>query len=337
MKRITALILLLATLISLTACGKDGDAPEGMQLVRGGESVGYNFYVPEEWVVANHGDISAAYVSTVDKTSASYVECTPPEGTVDEYFKASLSEYQTAPTLIEENKAVTFGNADEARMYVFDHENRDYKFRTMQIFAKYGERFGIFTFTSFRENMSSGEKTQYEYYQEKRQAIIENFKYVEKSGTASEPTDYETDADGYRLISDKSLAKFSLYVPEEFTVKSSSGIVEAYLPDGSNINMTTAGNTGVVVSDYWKGRKAELEKLFGEVTVIGEDMKTSLGETDRAFAYEYKFFYNGEEYHVYQVLAITTFNGYVFTYTAKEESYSSHLDTVKKIMDKVRY
>ena len=167
--------------------------------------------------------------------------------------------------------------------------------------------------------------------------MVQRCTYVEKSGTASEPTDYETDADGYRLISDKSLAKFSLYVPEEFTVKSSSGIVEAYLPDGSNINMTTAGNTGVVVSDYWKGRKAELENLFGEVTVIGEDMKTSLGETDRAFAYEYKFFYNGEEYHVYQVLAITTFNGYVFTYTAKEESYSSHLDTVKKIMDKVRY
>ena len=52
---------------------------------------------------------------------------------------------------------------------------------------------------------------------------------------------------------------------------------------------------------------------------------------------KYTFEYNGDVYHVYQVLAITTFNGYVFTYTAKEEKFASHFDTVKKIMDKVTY
>ncbi len=336
MKRITAFLLLAAALVSLASCADNSDTPEGMQLIRGGEDVGYYFYAPEEWVEANLGDISTAYVSTVDKTSVSYVECEMPDSTVAEYFNESLSEYATPPVMVEENKAVTFGNADEAVMYVFDHENRGYKFRTMQIFTKYGERFGIFTFNSFRENMSSNDVTQYEYYAEKRQAIIDNFKYVNKGGDAGS-TEYEVDADGYKLISDKSVAKFSLYVPEEFEVKYSSGIVEAYLADGSNITMSTATNTGVVVSDYWETRRSELETLFGKVTVITEDKDTSLGTTDRAFAYEYTFVYNGETYHVYQILAVTTFNGYVFTYTAKEENYSKHLDTINNICDKVTY
>ena len=336
MKRIVSLLLILASVIGLTACAADDGIPEGMQLLRGGEDLGYYMYIPEEWVPASMGEVSAAYVSSVDNSSVTYVECPMPDTTVDEYFNAGLEEFPTKPTIVGEPKAVTFGNADDARMYVFDYEYKEHKFRTMQIFAKYGERFGIFTFTSFLENMSSDELTQYEYFTEKRQAIIDNFKFVEKSSAADEPS-YERDADGYKLISDKSVAKYSLWVPDDFTVKYSSGITEAALADGSAITMSAATNTGVVVTDYWAARKAELEALFGTVTVISADTPTALGNSNAAFSYEYTYTYNGEVFHVYQVLAITTFDGFVFTYTAKEANYSKHIDVIKKICDKVTY
>lgn len=336
MKRIISMLLILASIVCLAACAKDDGIPEGMQLLRGGEDLGYYMYIPEEWVPASMGEVSAAYVSSVDNSSVTYVECPMPEVTVEEYFTESLKEFPTQPTLVEECKTVTFGNADDARMYVFDYEYKEHKFRTMQIFSKYDGRFGIFTFTSFRENMSSDKVTQYEYFAEKRQAIIDNFKYVKRSASHPEP-EYERDADGYKLISDKSVAKYSLWVPDDFTVKYSSGITEATLADGSSITMSVATNTGVVVTEYWAARKAELEALFGTVNVISADTPTALGDSNAAFSYEYTYTYNGEVYHVYQILAITTFDGFVFTYTAKDINYSKHIDVIKKICDKVTY
>jgi len=247
-----------------------------------------------------------------------------PEVTVEEYFTESLKEFPTQPTLVGEAKTVTFGNADDARMYVFDYEYKDHKFRTMQIFSKYDDRFGIFTFTSFRENMSSDKVTQYEYFAEKRQAIIDNFKYVKRSASHPEP-EYERDADGYKLISDKSVAKYSLWVPDDFTVKYSSGITEATLADGSSITMSVATNTGVVVTEYWAARKAELEALFGTVNVISADTPTALGDSNAAFAYEYTYTYNYAKTKI-GVMQILVYHGadfYIFTYSSfmEEKEY----------------
>ena len=72
MKRILAALLALIAIFStlaLTSCGKNDGAPDGMQLVRGGADVGYNFWGPEEWVVANVGDISCTYASKIDMSS----------------------------------------------------------------------------------------------------------------------------------------------------------------------------------------------------------------------------------------------------------------------------
>ena len=336
MKKVLSMLLLAAITLTLFGCAKNDDVPDGMQLARGGEAYGYYMYAPEEWTVSNHGDISAAYASAVDSSNISYIEIAPPSGTVDEYFKSGLDEFREAPTMVEENKAITFGNADSAVKYVFDHKYDGHSFRTMQVFTKYKDRFGIFTFTSPMENMTSPDLKQYEYYLDKINLVIENFKYTEKKGetSADEP---EIDSDGYKLISDKSTARFSLYVPAEFTVKNSSGMVEAFLPDGSNISMSRATTTGIAIDEYWKMRKADLEAIFGTVTEVGEPKAVSLGESSRAFAYEYTFNYDGEAYHVYQVYGVTFLDGFVFTYTAKEENWSKHFDTVQKIIDKVTY
>ena len=136
MKKLIALILLLSTLLTLAGCKKKDDGiPEGMQLVRGGEKYGYYMYAPEEWTVANYGDVSSAYASNVDTSSISYVEVPMPSGTPDEYFDDSLKEFPAAPKVVTRGAKVTFGNAEEARKYIFEHEYAEHKFRTMQIFA----------------------------------------------------------------------------------------------------------------------------------------------------------------------------------------------------------
>ena len=341
MKKIILFILLLATVLTVTACGNDEELPEGMQLACGGEAVGYYFYVPEEWVVGNTGRISAAYASSIDKSSATFVTEDMPGVPLGEYFAASMASFPYEYTLNIDNQSVTFGNAESATSFVYDYDVGETKYRTLQILSVYGDRLGIFTFTSYRTNRSSEEMTQYDYFREKRQAIIDNFKYCalgESAGTA----DRETDADGYMLVSDKTVAKFSLWVPESFDIVQSSGIVECRMEDGSTVSVTTAHETGVVVSEYWKNRKAQLEELFGTVTEIEIDTACTLGDSRGAFSYEYTYVYKGTTYHVYQILAIAdtgilTTDGFVFTYTATEENFSANLDVIKKICDKVTY
>ena len=350
MKRILSVLLLLALSLGLASCGKKNDGiPDGMQLVRGGSDVGYYLYAPEEWTVSNQGNISAAYASKVDSSSATYTETTMPKMSFAEYFHESAKSYTADMkfTLLTNENGVeyTFGNAEKALMFEFDFEYASHKFRSMQILAEYQGRFGIFTFTSFAENLSSPDDIQYDYYKEKRDKIIAEFKYVTKSGESSEP-EYEI-KDGYKLISDKSVAKFDLYVPENFEVQYSSGIVSASFPDGSSVNMSKATQTNVRVDDYLKRRIEELKAIVSDVTIIeytNEDgtksnfnANASLGDSKSAASQEYTYVYNGVTYHVYQVCAITQWNGFVFTYTATEDNYYKNLDTVKKIAERIEF
>lgn len=350
MKKLLSIILLIATAVGLISCGgnKDG-APEGMQLVRGGSDVGYYMYAPEEWTVSNQGSISVAYASNVDNSSITYTEVEPPKMSVQEYFESSSKSYTPAMNFkllsAASGSETTFGNAEKATKFEFDFEYSGHKFRSAQIFAEYKGRFGIFTFTSFAENMSSSDTIQYDYYKEKIDKVTSNFKFVEKASSSSAP-EYET-KDGYKLISDKSVSKFNLYVPENFRVEYSSGIVSAIMPDGSSVNLSKATQTNVRVDDYLNRRIEELSAIVSDINIIqyenadGEisnfNKNDSLGNAKSAASQEYTFVYNGTTYHVYQVCAVTSFNGFVFTYTATEENYMKNLETVKTIMKKVEF
>ena len=96
MKRILAALMVLVTLLgvlAMTSCGKKDGIPKGMQLVRGGTEVGYNFYGPEEWIISNYGDISCTYVSISDTSSVTFAETEKPEGTIAEYFESEKAKF----------------------------------------------------------------------------------------------------------------------------------------------------------------------------------------------------------------------------------------------------
>lgn len=351
MKKTALIFLAVITLLAFTAC-KKSDVPDGMQLIYGSKSDGYYFYAPEEWTVSNVGNIKAAYASRVDATSMSFAEVFPePKDETDKetyfftkYFEDSLAEFPTPPTVTVNAENTVFGkegeSADKAVRYAYNYEYSGRKFGFMQILIKEGERYFIFTYTALLENRTEG-KTYYEFYSEKLSKVIESFRFTEALQNDSE-TNYKEDTDGYILISDSSLSGFDFYVPKDFTPDYSSAIVSATHTDGSNVSLTEATATGVVINEYWENRKNELSAIItGEVNEISVNEKTALGNANSAFAYEYTFVYNGETYHTYQILAIEgpllMQKGYVFTYTAKESNYSEHIDDITKIIEKVNF
>ena len=349
-----AIMLIGATLV-MTSCGGGGDAPDGMQLVYGGEACGYYFYAPSEWTVSNVGEIKSEYISRINTTSVSFAEIVPTvsiDGAYEDYlftksFEDSLKEFPDGfkvEVKVNGDKAV-FGKegeaADKAIKYTYEYEYASHKFGFMQILMKKADRYYIFTYASQAEN-NTDDKTYSDYYlAEKVLPVIENFRFVEKKSAEEEKIEYPKDKDGYLLVTDKDLAGFNFYIPDSFKVDYSSGIVSATAPDGSNVSMTEATGTGTTFSKYWEMRKTELEAIVGKVEVIRADEPTTIGNARTGFAYEYTFSYNGEKYHVYQVLCIAgptlKPEGYVLTYTAKETNYDSHKTEIDNIISKVKF
>ena len=376
--------ILALAVFALAGCS-GSDTPDGMQLVAGGESLGYYFYAPEEWTPSNVGEIKAAYISRVDATSVSFAEVKSfdkmPDG-VDkseyffgQYFTDCLEEFSNPPKLSNpDGEEMIFGkegeSADKAKKYTYTFEyfdtdaNETFKFGVMQILIREGDRYYIFTYTASMEEKLSG-TTMYDYYlgneedEGKVQKIISEFRFVPitESEEAKKP---ELDEDGFALISDAELSGFSLYAPAEFKADFASAIVSATHADGSNITFTEAKGTNENVNAYMLRRLNQLAQIIdSEINyefMLDEDGNYILdpngekviaykaidfGNADAANAYEYTFTYNGSEYHVYQVIAVEgwtlSYRGYVFTYTAKAENYSLHIDDIMKTIEKVDF
>lgn len=341
MKKIWTLLVAFTLIFTLVSCGEDESVPDGMQLARGGEEFGYNFFVPEEWIVANHGEISVAYASKIDTTSVSFTKAEMPEGTVAEYFAKSVeNEFSFTPNITVGGEKCDFGNAKEAYKFIYDYEYQTHPMRSMQIFVIEGGEFYIFTFTS-QLTKRGEEVTYYDFYLEKVQKVIDNFRFTEKAQSTTDTTEYEKDSDGYLLVSDRALSGFDMYIPADWSVRYSSAAVGISKPDGSSVNLTEATSGGVSTEEYWNIRKSELQDIGAVITEIEVMKQTALGNSRWAFSFEYKYTYAGREYHVYQVLGVSgpTLNqsGYVLTYTAPEEVYSQHIEEVQKIIQKVNF
>lgn len=343
MRRILAALIIVITLFSvlaMTSCGKNDGAPDGMQLVRGGDDVGYKFWGPEEWVVSNYGNISCTYASKIDMSSMTFAETEMPKGTVEEYFESEKTKFPYEITVTVNGEDCSFGNADKlAKKYVYTYTYKDFSYTCMQIFVTNSNSFYIFTYTASNAQRNTGDNSYYNFYLEKVNAVIDAFEFTEKSANTDSSTEYERDGDGYLLISDKILSGFSMYVPEGFKPDYSAALVSASHADGSSFSMSQATYTGVESKDYWSARKDNINAFANNsLEEIETGKQISIEGTRWAIAYEYTYVYDNVKYHVYQVqIVANATTGYVFTYTATENNYSTHLNEMQKVLDKVEF
>ena len=343
MKRILAALIIVITLFSVLAmssCGKNDGAPDGMQLVRGGEDVGYNFWGPEEWVVSNFGNISCTYASKIDMSSMTFAETEKPAGTIAEYFESEKTKFPYEITVSVNGDDCEFGNADKlAKKYVYTYTYKDFNYTCMQIFVTNSDSFYIFTYTASNAQRNTGEDSYYNFYLEKVNEVISVFEFTGKSAAENSEAKYERDDDGYILISDEILSGFKMYVPETFKPDYSSALVSASHADGSNFSMAQATYTGVESKDYWSARKDSINAFANNsLEEIETAKQISIKNTRWAIAYEYTYVYDNVKYHVYQIqIVANATTGYVFTYTATEDNYNAHINEMNKVLDKVEF
>ena len=357
MKKLIAIMILILSLAWLTSCNKDADVPEGLQLADKNETDGYVFYAPEGWSLSNRAGISAAYVSPINITSISFAPADAPSVPLSQYFDESMAKLPYSISIIKRDEKCAFGNSADAYKYIYTYEYQDYVFSSMQILVYYGDGFYIFTYNAY--GATSDADSDYNKYLESVQLAIDSFKFTEAPSKDSVGT-----ASGeYVLVSDRDVAGFDLYLPDAYTVVDDGAIVTAKISDGAVVSLSKASQTGVSILDYLKLRHEELGHLVTEIKDIRiatpidvtdinpdyfndwpievkpeMDASVILGDLGQnVVCYEYTYEFAGERYHVYQLLGVDRRNGYVFTYTAKEAEYASHLDEINEILKKVKF
>ena len=227
MKKIVSLLLILVLCLSLFACKKNDEnpIPEGMQSASDPSVLGFSLFVPEAWVVSSYGSIACAYVSNLDTSSVSLVRVELGEVSFENYVKESLAKSKNTVTYLEDGKSVNFGNAKRALSYVYTYDYGEYPFTFMQVLAEASDG-AVYLFTY---GASSGDKYEgesfYQTHLSEVTSIMEAVKLGEKTDYRAEEIVYETDADGYKLVSDKSTAGFAFYIPPTFNAEIAIGIV----------------------------------------------------------------------------------------------------------------
>lgn len=371
MKRIlTFFTLILAVAMLLSSCSDKPDAPEGMQVVYKSAEDGYTFFGPGGWIISNRAGIAASYVSNINNTSISFAKTELPEGVeLKDYFDTLKGEFTYDITLTKDGERCNFGTDSSTvaykYIYTFKLPTRDTAdsdgdgntaeevltdYTSMQIILSHKDKFYIFTYTAL--GTPGDEGTNYALYLEGAQAAIDNFKFEEATADSTDLPEYPKDGDGYNMVSDKSVAGFELYLPDDFTVVDNSAIVSAKLADGSTVSITRAAEVGVTINEYFNARKAELSKFVTNLTVIVENKTNEKNEEtgvysdgivfgnlelNRVAMYEYTYEFAGETYHVYQLLGWTATDGYVFTYTARNANFATHFDIIMTIIRKVKF
>ena len=366
MRKFLILILSISLVaLVLCSCDKKDDVPEGLQLVTSSEEGGYKFYAPDGWMNVNTTGIAGAKVSSLNNTSITFTEAKMPVGTIPEYFNASLSEFsgkiKESMTITLRDEVCSFGNANgEAYKYIYTYKYEDYDFACMQILLTHDDSFYIFTYTSYGD--VADETSTYRQYLDDVQLAIENFLFTEKSGKTDAPS-YEKDGDGYNLVSDSALSGFKLYLPDEYEVIYSDAYVKARISDGANLSLSKATQTGIGIFDYLEHRKNDMSPFTTDFTDVKITVATEINTNSDTFAdwsfdvmpeydsslkfgnlesakivsYEYKYSFNGKVYHVYQIMGVDRFSGYVLTYTALNGEYSEHIEKIKTILEKVEF
>lgn len=267
------------------------------------------------------------------------------------------------------------GAAARAYEYAYSYTAEGETYSCWQILLTRGEgadeEFFIFTYTSFGK--TSDEASAYRVYLPKAQLAAKSFMFTKKSTEPQTPTpDYQKDSDGYILASDGSLSGFKLYLPADYEIIDNSALVRAKISDGANINIFRATDTGIGALDYMFVRRTsvieiadkdsfkDLElKVAEKVNLESEYFKdwdkkcTILPEYDstlkfgnavsgQVVSYKYSYSHSGYNYVCYMIFGVSPGfplfqDGYVFTYTALEDEFDTHMTEIQKILEKVEF
>ncbi len=137
---------------------------------------------------------------------------------------------------------------------------------------------------------------------------------------------------GYQLASNKNL-DYVLFVPQEWTIDMSTGVVTASTKGGNISMMATANNDNKTLTAFWDEYKTQFDTTFADFKYVleGQDMLLDNGKV-AAKKYVYTATVTGTPYQFMQVIANVGDSTYIFTFTALANQYNELIEKVDGIL-----
>ena len=152
MKHILTLILALSVLF-LTGCDRDANAPTGYKTASG-EAADYYFFVPDDWTVDMATGATSAYCSAEDPSSVSVMAWELPntDTTLDQWWEMNLEDITMVfqNVTVEEPENVTVGGV-HGQKYVYTADLGDFSYKIMQTAAIRSGSVYLITYTSLAD------------------------------------------------------------------------------------------------------------------------------------------------------------------------------------------
>lgn len=349
--RLLALLLLLATALSLFACGNGGgvtlpEPPDGMQLAATCEE--YTFFVPEDWTVDASGGVPMAYVSATDTSNVTLVRV---EGESDPvaFFEASLPTLRSTFadfTMVTEDTTTLGGRPAILRTFSGKLAGGDYTVK--QYIAAVGGAIYLMTYTAKNE-VPSGKLTYYERYEEMvaDAAAALLFTGVDLTPPAEE-SEPPAEKDGLVLASDPKISPYSFYLPKHYEVLLKSGMTSG-TANGVSVTAQYEAPRAANMLDYWEERCESYKSLYEGFTLIEAEcspIATTPEEVEiwidghQAARYVFTFTRGGVTYKSQKLLTLEGSYIYILSYTARltpeadgtvpYDAYKAEFDTIVK-------
>ena len=199
----------------------------------------------------------------------------------------------------------------------------------MRVFVKHSDDLVVFSYKAKEEFFDT--------YLPEAEAMLEVFKLCDPSKNVENKTDEDT-PEGMKIATREN-SEYRLYVPISWVLDKDETTALAYVSesDRSNVSLTSySPRESMSIDGYFEMCETEYKKLYKEY-LRGEDSKEIQMAGKTAKEYVFSFEYNGEKYQSRQVICIYRGMFYIFTYTAKAESFELHMADVEKIISEVEF
>lgn len=133
-------------------------------------------------------------------------------------------------------------------------------------------------------------------------------------------------------------ASYKLYVPNAWTVDTSTGLTTASTNSG-NISFypQKLEDSSTSLTEYWEAYSDALQKSFSELTYETEGENILLDGSVPGLKYVYTAKLSDVSYKFMQVIAIREGYVYIFTYTSTEENYQQCLEDAESIVSHIMF
>ncbi len=267
--------------------------------------------------------------------------------TLTDFFNTHMANIQAMPGYKHEKTSDTTMNASQggkraaAKDITYTVQITTTTHRYRQVLCKVEGRFYIFTASynvAYYDKMSESQQLELVTMIEE---ILGNIVFHAVPFDGAEYDKKQPDAEapaGMKLVSNKDVP-YLFFAPESWISVPGSAALQVYASETDRSNVSIIGFVpaeGTGIEEFWQDTQLHCESTLTDFKLLS----TTEGETIdgyKTIIYEYTYTIGGVHYHTRQAICVYSLMLVSMTYTALEENYATHLDTVKGMQDAIRF